>query len=573
MTTQQLLYRCHPRLGRLFGAEPVYVAILLAVAWSVLLFGGAYVVRVLDIPTVIEPPRNGTGILYRLNWSIMYPVILPVLFAIATWISRNLLRAIDRLTWPENKIILTRDGKPPSNYAEELSTYICKRARVAVPIIGLLVLVIFLADTKDIVYGTWRHSGDSTYQFPVWDWSVAYAMHPTVPGWIPPSIGLNLAFDFVAYTVETSAIYLGFLWVFTFWCFLKGVCDLMIPDGAPFKFNPMWGDPNARLGLAPLGNAFNYFLFQSLAFEAYIFYHRLQMIEWRGGPGSRAQLFTKTLKCISTLDFTCLLRANRWDTLDNGLWLLLICLSLPIIVISYLPLWQLRKYVTKQRDDLFDATGRDLEDAIQTGDQELEEKLKRKQKALRDAPIWPNGELAGWFLFGSTCLLALAAWLPAWLAPSIVVLVLGLTARALWTALKPKEEALIRRPVVSQNTTYNISGNSGNINIGSWLNQVSQTIKHSSVLQPDDQQALQKLMGDLTKALQPASLTHPDDASEVISYAEKVTKEVSKEQPRKGMLDVSLAGLKEAAEAVSAVAPTILAVVGQIAAFVTKTVF
>jgi len=347
MTTQDLLYRRNPALGRIFSSEPIYVVVCLSAIWSILLFGGAHFTRVLEIPNVSEPPHVGTGILHRPNWTLMYTAVLPLVFGIATWISRTLVRAGERLTWPENKIILTKDGKAPVDYAVRLSEYISKGARIYVPIIAVLVCVIFIVDTKDITYGVWRHTHDQNYQFPVWDWSVAYAMHPTSPGWMPPSLALNLAFDVVAYVVEASAIFLGFYWVVTFWFFLKGVCDLMIPVGAPFKFNPMWGDPSARLGLAPMGDAFNYFLFQSLLFEAYIFFHRLQMVQWRGGPDARRHLFNNFLNCFSGFDAGCFLSANRWDTLDNGLWLLLICLTLPIIVISYLPLWQLRAYVIK----------------------------------------------------------------------------------------------------------------------------------------------------------------------------------------------------------------------------------
>jgi hypothetical protein len=578
MNTQELLYRRHPILGRIFSSEPIYVGLGLSALWSLLLFGGAYFARVLEIPQIAEPPHVGTGLLHRPNWTLMYPVILPLLFGIATWISRTLVRAAERLTWPENKIILTKDDKPPADYLATISDYISRRAHTYVPVIAILVCMIFVLDTRDIVFGVWRHSRDATYQFPVWDWSVAYAMHPTAGGWMVPSLKLNLAFDFIAYFVEATAIFLGFYWVVTFWWFLKGVCDLMIPAQAPYKFNPLWQDESARLGLAPLGNAFNYFLFQSLLFEAYIFFHRLQMIQWRGGPESRQHFFNNVFRCLSNWDTGCSFAANRFDTVDNGLWMLLIFLSLPIIVISYLPLWQLRTYVIKQRDDLFDDAARDLDDAIQNDDIELEAKLRRKMKALRDACIWPNGELAGWFLFGSTCFLAFVAWFPAWLLPAALGVVFFLIGMAIWIAFRPKPQAIPHHEIkpkgeliVSTSYTYNINGNSGVINMNSWLRDVNQTIQNSPALPSEDQKALQKLMAELTLALKPASETQPDDAAAVVKYAKDTTDELSRPKPRKGLLDVSLNGLKEAAKAVALAAPTILTVVGQIVDFVSKT--
>jgi hypothetical protein len=580
MNTQELLYRRHTILGRIFSSEPIYVGLGLSAIWSLLLFGGAYVARVLEIPQVAELPHVGTGLLHRPNWTLMYPVILPLVFGIATWISRTLVRAAERLTWPENEIILTKDGKPPADYLARLSDYISERARTYVPVIAILVCVIFVADTKDIVYGVWRHSRDATYQFSVWDWSVAYAMHPTAGGWMAPSLKLNLAFDFIAYFVEATGILLGFYWVVTFWWFLKGVCDLMIPAKAPFKFNPLWQDQSARLGLAPLGDAFNYFLFQSLLFEVYIFFHRLQMIQWRGGPGSRQHFFNNIFHCLSNWDTGCLFSANRFDTLDNGLWMLLIFLSLPIIVISYLPLWQLRAYVIKQRDDLFDATARDLDDAIKNGDTELEATLRRKKKALRDACIWPNGELAGWFLFGSTCFLAFVAWFPAWLIPAVLGVVGFLFIMAISIPLRRKSEPIPHHEpkrqgdiyVTHPSYTYNINGNSGVINMNSWLKDVTQTIQNSPALPTEDQKALQKLMADLTVALKPASETQADDAAKVVKYAKDAADELSSRKPNKRLLGLSMDGLQEAAKAVALAAPTILTVVGQIVDFVSKTV-
>jgi hypothetical protein len=577
VTTQELLYCRHPALGKLFSRTPIYLGIFLSFSWTILLFGSAAIVGVLTIPTVLEPPHNGTGILARANWSLMYPVILPFLFGVASWISGNLVTTVERLTWPENKIILTKDGQIPTDYAAKLSDFIFRRAGKVGVVLIVLVVLIFIADTKDIFYGVWRHSRDADYQFPVWDWSVAYAMHPAAPGWTPPSLILNLGFDFIAYAVEASAIFLGFYWIVTFWLFLKGVCDLMIPEDAPFKFNPMWEDPSAVLGLAPLGRAFNSFLFQSLAFEAYIFFHRIQMIEWRGGAGSARQLFADSLRCSLKFDLACILQSNRWDAVDNGLWLLLICLSLPIIIISYLPLWQLRNYITRQKNSLFDSTERVLNDALEHGNEVLASKLTRKKQALEDASIWPNGQLVGWALFGSTCVLAFAAWFPALLLPVGIVALAGLILGGMfWTVFKivtKKETSIVIENKPTQITTT-VTGSNNNtvVNVADLMKDVTQTIRQSPTLAADDQKTLQKLMGNLTDALKPAADAQPDDVKRVVNRAQAVTTELASAKPDNNFLKVSLEGLKDAAAAVSAIAPTILTVVGEIVAFATKTI-
>jgi hypothetical protein len=72
----------------------------------------------------------------------------------------------------------------------------------------------------------------------------------------------------------------------------------------------------------------------------------------------------------------------------------------------------------------------------------------------------------------------------------------------------------------------------------------------------------------LRDALAKAPDSCSEDAAQVTRAAEMVAAEVAKEKPSKGMLRISTAGLKEAAQAVADIAPAIIGVATKIATFI-----
>ena len=116
---------------------------------------------------------------------------------------------------------------------------------------------------------------------------------------------------------------------------------------------------------------------------------------------------------------------------------------------------------------------------------------------------------------------------------------------------------------MSQNKTE-FRDNYGNINIGSYLENVTQTINASSSLQPEKRQELAALVQELKGALEPVSKTNPEDSARVAETLELAVKEATKAKPNPGFLKITAEGLKEAANALKDVAPAVLAVTGKV---------
>jgi len=116
---------------------------------------------------------------------------------------------------------------------------------------------------------------------------------------------------------------------------------------------------------------------------------------------------------------------------------------------------------------------------------------------------------------------------------------------------------------MSQNKTQ-FRDNYGNLNIGSYLENVTQTINSSPNLPPEKQQELAALVQELKGALDQVSKTHPEDSARVAETLGLAVKEATKAKPNPGFLKITAEGLKEAANALKDVAPTVLVVTGKV---------
>ena len=116
---------------------------------------------------------------------------------------------------------------------------------------------------------------------------------------------------------------------------------------------------------------------------------------------------------------------------------------------------------------------------------------------------------------------------------------------------------------MSQNKTQ-FRDNYGNLNIGSYLENVTQTINPSPNLPPEKQQELAALVQELKGALDQVSKTHPEDSARVAETLGLAVKEATKAKPNPGFLKITAEGLKEAANALKDVAPTMLVVTGKV---------
>ena len=138
------------------------------------------------------------------------------------------------------------------------------------------------------------------------------------------------------------------------------------------------------------------------------------------------------------------------------------------------------------------------------------------------------------------------------------------SARRERAAEKPR--ILIERLEVMMGDRINIHNVGGNVNFKSRLDQVTQAIGAAGAVPEDQRAQLQALMRDLGKALEKIDAAGAKDAERVTVAAERLAGEVVRQEPDKSFLRVSAQGLKEAAEAVAAIAPTVVSTVGKILA-------
>ena len=109
----------------------------------------------------------------------------------------------------------------------------------------------------------------------------------------------------------------------------------------------------------------------------------------------------------------------------------------------------------------------------------------------------------------------------------------------------------------------------GPVNIKSRMDRVTQIVKNASAMPDDKRRQLAALIGELQEALQAATEKRPEDAERVAHTAELVAAEVAKQKPDKGFLSITSEGLKQAAQTVADIAPSVIGVAAKIASFVT----
>lgn len=115
-------------------------------------------------------------------------------------------------------------------------------------------------------------------------------------------------------------------------------------------------------------------------------------------------------------------------------------------------------------------------------------------------------------------------------------------------------------------------GGSAIINIDSVLSNVTQTIGSAPGLKAGQKKELDDLVNTLRADLDKLKTTHADETKEIADALEKAVGNASKppEQRKQSVLQLSARGLKEAAELVKDVAPTVLTTAGLIAKFIVE---
>lgn len=119
----------------------------------------------------------------------------------------------------------------------------------------------------------------------------------------------------------------------------------------------------------------------------------------------------------------------------------------------------------------------------------------------------------------------------------------------------------------SSSTVINVSGNyhGSIVNISSTLSEVSQTISNSQRIGQSEKDELHNLLEQLNEILQQAPASNEEEAEAVAEAARVLVEAATKEKPNKASIKITAAGLKQAAENIANVMPTVLPIAMEIA--------
>jgi len=138
---------------------------------------------------------------------------------------------------------------------------------------------------------------------------------------------------------------------------------------------------------------------------------------------------------------------------------------------------------------------------------------------------------------------------------------------------KPRRSAKSKK-VVSQQHIYSgdFRGANLNFNIKSTLTNVEQNVGNIVTADQDTRKELESLIKQLGEALQKIPTERQDEVQAVVETAKVLVDSAKVEKPNKTMIKITADGLKQAAENLAEVMPTIVPIAGQIALTVMKLV-
>lgn len=121
---------------------------------------------------------------------------------------------------------------------------------------------------------------------------------------------------------------------------------------------------------------------------------------------------------------------------------------------------------------------------------------------------------------------------------------------------------------------YNMSGDfrGAIINIKSTLTNVQQSVGEIQTGDQDARKELEKLIGQLSEALEKVPEGNQEQAQAVAETAKVLVDTAKAETPNKTMVQITGEGLKQAAQNLAEVMPVVVTIAGQIALTVAKLV-
>jgi hypothetical protein len=442
-----LLFQGEPVLGSFFTLRPWKVAGIWIIAVVVFLDFPAWIIGVHSVKTL----RGDWGFFHG-NWAMAFTVWLPVIFGGCAWISRRLSEAVNLLIRSDVQVITTYGGKEHNKkFLDAFAARMASRSFCVFWEAVALAIILSCLDTYDLWEGyyTYLNSGIAKFDPPrIHHWNTAFLgwsffSEPTGSSFITSYVGLmssplgqgpllaaselcpgstgvfwNLFFNIIAYIFQGLAIFLGCFFGFKFLTFFLALAHLSFRKNARFPFNPMWHDPQKRLGLRPLAPAFNGFMFLTVVFQFGVLWHRLELIIHHSATNNSLGKYIQKLANIKEDTFDALTKADLYElgTIDLGGLLAMVTMAVPVAFICYFPLRRLRRHLTWKAAGVWALTMRQHDNAVENDDAHKAKKLKALINSRLEATIWPNGfatALRYLFLMGA---LILAAWVPPVLA-------------------------------------------------------------------------------------------------------------------------------------------------------------
>ena len=126
--------------------------------------------------------------------------------------------------------------------------------------------------------------------------------------------------------------------------------------------------------------------------DSYIFFHRLQLIALFRGYHSTLTYVEDVVKHLGSSELFFNVSYYAFSEVDTATWVLLSFMTVPIVVICYLPLWSLRNYVVQRKEQVWLENARRRDEAIRENRYRDAEEYENKIDALNDAEVWPNGD-------------------------------------------------------------------------------------------------------------------------------------------------------------------------------------
>jgi len=251
-----------------------------------------------------------------------------------------------------------------------------------------------------------------------------------------PEHKTNVAFDVVAYLFQANFTFLFAFITFKFLSFLKILSRTVrgLHNARGYVFSPSWDDPERRLGLSALGLSYTAFILLALAVNLFAFLHRIQLISELGGGG--AGYWDDLANLIEGGQRLHQLAAlARWSAMTSGFIAMLVALVIPLGVIAYFPLFQLRRFLGRQIARENDVFALKLRLAKTSAERD---ELSARHQALKRTNVWPNGDAVAYGSMVIWLVLFGAAIYPPVLLAGGVVIGAGGIAASVRKALFPR---------------------------------------------------------------------------------------------------------------------------------------